>query len=63
MPLRRTDKAIALTAAKPVANGVPPPPGRAAKLRLARTKDRVGGNTISAVRPRKAIIATSSRRM
>ena len=46
----------------PAASGVPPPPGRPARLRLARTSERVGGRRSSAPRPRKASRATWSRR-
>ena len=40
------------------AKGVPPPPGKPLRLRLARTNDFVGGNNTSAVVPRKPTTQT-----
>ena len=39
-----------------------PPPGKPARLRFARTSERVGGSSSSAPAPRNAISATWSRR-
>jgi CheY-like chemotaxis protein len=61
-PLRLIWSAIAPAASMALASGVPPPPGRPARLRLARASERVGGNSTSAVLPRKASTATLSRR-
>jgi hypothetical protein len=61
-PLRRTFCASSAAASSALAGGVPRPPGRLARQRLARTSERVGGSSRSAHLPRKAITATSSRR-
>ena len=61
-PRRRTLSASARGGVDAAASGVPPPPGRPARLRLARTSERVGGSSSSAPRPRKASTATLSRR-
>ncbi len=57
-PLRRMRSASANAASSPAASGVPPPPGKPARLRLARASERVGGNSNSAALPRNAISAT-----
>jgi hypothetical protein len=62
-PRRRACLASAATLASAAARGVPPPPGRPARQRLARTSERVGGNTSSAEEFRNATTATVSRRM
>jgi transketolase len=53
-PRRRIVSASDAAASMPAASGVPPPPGNWARLRLARTSDRVGGRSNSASQPRNA---------
>ena len=60
---RRTlASASSRAASTPAASGVPPPPGMPARLRLARTSERVGGSNTSALVPLNAITQTWSRR-
>ena len=47
-PRRLTESANIIPRSIPEASGVPPPPGRLASERLARTNDRVGGSSTSA---------------
>ena len=61
-PRRRVASASDAAPSMPAASGVPPPPGRPDRLRLARTSERVGGSSTSAALPRKASTATRSRR-
>ena len=62
-PSRADALARPSAAAMPVARGVPPPAGKAARLRLARVSERVSGKSTSARVPRKATRATRSRRI
>ena len=61
-PRRRMPSAITKPASIPAAKGVPPPPGSPARLRFARTSERVGGKSTCAAVPRNASTATRSRR-